>query len=296
MTCFSWFLQPASVEKSQTASAAKVEKPSTAFTHQSRKIVGPMDNDWLLLAKQILDKDNHFAMMRFADGEQAVIDRQPLVSEQDSWEYKGGEKSMLSTDLAGTLRGHYGQPVYYGLSGDENVASLNSFLSQIEQNLDYITYSNVFVNSNYKRTRNMWKKIQAGEAGPVVIFASKESRANAESFVTLQEYLECPNNGLDWYETHHDEIKKEWTRLAKKYTNTLFIMSCGPLTNIGVHTMWNLNNRNKYIDFGSSVDEVLKGKKTRPYMDDGNFYSNQFDSAFKLDAKGKADMLPGYFY
>ncbi|KAJ3317043.1 hypothetical protein HDV06_002198, partial [Boothiomyces sp. JEL0866] len=231
---------------------------------------------------------------RYGDGELAVIDAQPLVAEQDNWKYLGGPNSILSKDLNSTLKGHYGEPIYYGFPANDNVGSLNTYMSLTEQNLNYVTYANLFVNANYPKTKKLLEMIQKGEAGDVVIFASKESRSHADSFSTLQEYVECPNEGLQWYETNHQSIKKVWDTLAKKYTNTLFIMSCGPLSNIAVHRMWNLNKKNRYIDFGSSVDEVLKGRQTRPYMDPNSNYANQADYAF-LVKDGGAIMLPDIF-
>ncbi|KAJ3268301.1 hypothetical protein HDV01_003190, partial [Terramyces sp. JEL0728] len=102
-------------------------------------------------------------------------------------------------------------------------------MAMTEQRLDYISYANLFVNFNYKRTKNLLKKIQEGEAGDVVIFASEASKLHANTFTTLKEFVQCPDHGLEWYESHHQEIKHTWDRLAAEYTNTLFILSCGPL-------------------------------------------------------------------
>ncbi|KAJ3319880.1 hypothetical protein HDV06_005856 [Boothiomyces sp. JEL0866] len=259
-----------------------------------RKIVGPMNHDWILVAKRILDIKSSVGVLRYGDGELAVIEKQPLVSEQDNWKYNGGPNSVLSQDLSSTLSGHYGEPLYYCFPTDDNVGSLNSFMALTEQNLNYISYANLFVNANYKSTKKLLSKIQEGEAGDVVIFASKESKQHADTFKTLKEYVECPDHGLEWYESNHQEIKLVWDRLAMEYTNTLFILSCGPLSNIAVHRMWNINKNNRYIDIGSAVDEVLKGRQTRLYMNEDSHYAKQMDSAFKV-VDGKANLLQNYF-
>ncbi|KAJ3255506.1 hypothetical protein HK103_006231 [Boothiomyces macroporosus] len=270
------------------------QKEFAVHSFYERKIVGPFDFDFTLIGKQILDKHAGLGIMRYGDGELAVIQKQPLVAEQDNWKYNGGDDSVLAKDLSRTLSGHYGEPLYYGFPANENVESLNTYLNLTQQSLNYVTYANLFVNSNYKRTRKLLEMIQNGDAGDVVLFASKESRLHASTFTTMKEYVECPDEGLQWYETNHKSIKKTWDHLAAKYTNTLFVLSCGPLSNIAVHRMWGLNKFNRYIDFGSSVDEILKGRRTRPYMDDSSEYAGFFDPAFKV-VDGSAILLPNLF-
>jgi hypothetical protein len=42
--------------------------------------------------------------------------------------------------------------------------------------------------------------------------------------------------------------------------------------------MYNHNPNNKYIDVGSSLDEFIHGKLTRPYMNPYSQYANQKSS------------------
>ena len=53
--------------------------------------------------------------------------------------------------------------------------------------------------------------------------------------------------------------------LASKYDGHLFVVSGGPLAKILIAQMWDANCRNRYIDFGSSVDNVLAAIRTRDY-------------------------------
>jgi hypothetical protein len=38
------------------------------------------------------------------------------------------------------------------------------------------------------------------------------------------------------------------------------------------------NPNNRYIDVGSAIDEIVHGKKTRPYMSENTIYSKEIVS------------------
>jgi hypothetical protein len=83
------------------------------------------------------------------------------------------------------------------------------------------------------------------------------------------------------YESHLDlsQIIKE---VSSKYSNTLFIVCCGPLSAVLIKLMFENNENNTYIDFGSSMDEFIHGKKTRPYMFENTQYSKMISSFSSL--------------
>ena len=50
-----------------------------------------------------------------------------------------------------------------------------------------------------------------------------------------------------------------------KYNNLIFFISAGPAANIIVSYLSKINNKNIYIDFGSSIEFITKGYSTRGY-------------------------------
>jgi hypothetical protein len=54
--------------------------------------------------------------------------------------------------------------------------------------------------------------------------------------------------------------------LGKKYTNTIFFISAGPLTEVFIHQLYLSNPINTYIDVGSSIDVFTKNRYTREYQ------------------------------
>ena len=64
---------------------------------------------------------------------------------------------------------------------------------------------------------------------------------------------------------------------------TLFMMCGGPLSKALIAAAWDRRPAHQYVDFGSSMDEVLKGRTTRPYMREDTSYSRTIDPQWYCD-------------
>jgi len=60
---------------------------------------------------------------------------------------------------------------------------------------------------------------------------------------------------------------------VKNTQDELFFFAAGPISEIMIDVLYKTNPNNQYIDVGSSIDEFVHGKKTRPYMQSGTNYS-----------------------
>jgi hypothetical protein len=60
--------------------------------------------------------------------------------------------------------------------------------------------------------------------------------------------------------------------------NKTFFVSAGPVSEILIHKMYSSNPNNQYIDVGSSIDEFVHGRITRPYMNPTSQYANEKSS------------------
>ena len=76
----------------------------------------------------------------------------------------------------------------------------------------------------------------------------------------IDEYL------VNTWDDKYEHYFKLLDNIGKKYTNMLFLISAGPLSEICIHKLYlsNPNNINFYV--GSSIDTFIKGKFSRPYM------------------------------
>ena len=94
-----------------------------------------------------------FAFVRFADGERAVCTGRPIQG-ADGWNYSGGS-SPFRDALFAALR--YTDPDYYiGVSdGCCDPEAKAWYLREIALPLSRVTFSNIFVNGNYSRFRQL---------------------------------------------------------------------------------------------------------------------------------------------
>jgi 2-polyprenyl-3-methyl-5-hydroxy-6-metoxy-1,4-benzoquinol methylase len=213
---------------------------------------------------RIKSKQN-FAIMKCADGEYLVSKNETLTN-CDNWTFK--KDSILNKHFNDSLN-LMQTNVFYGVSGPTDSEEICNYWYKNIPNTHNITFANVFVNTNFEKWENFIKK---SEDNCVLISqVCPESRKlggmNIIDYLSIDKYL--VNSWDIEYQKYFDLISK----LAKKYTNTLFFISAGPLANIFVHRMYLENPNNTYIDSGSSIDVFTKGVITRPYQCDKNIYN-----------------------
>jgi hypothetical protein len=183
-------------------------------------------------------------LARYGDGEYGIIQHKEVDAKQDDWKIAAGN-SKLAADLVWSLTGHMNLIYFYGYPSHEGIESLNYFLSETEQNLDYITFANMFGNANFPLTLVMLEKVMRGDAGSVVIVASASSRPTAfEKFSSLVSFLECPGSPSE-YEGKRDDLVAAWKKLAASHKQTLFLLTCGPLASVAVAFMFEENPQNR---------------------------------------------------
>ena len=201
---------------------------------------------------------------RYADGEYAIINGIPIGPHQaiDGWE-SPASISKLGNDLKATLQ-HSEESYFYGLpSPSQNKGMFDMYKSIIPQDESRLTYSDLWVNSNY---RNFYPRIRNIEED-IVLFASEKTqdRLRMVPFNLVQYYPISPSC-VDYWEEHSQQLL-DWTKdAASKFSNTLFLISAGPLSEVIIDAAFKTNPSNRYVDVGSAIDELTHGKKTRPYM------------------------------
>jgi hypothetical protein len=200
----------------------------------------------------------NFALSRFADGEFYVLENIPLTN-IDNWTFRTG--SILCQHLNDSLK-MIQTNFFYGISGlTDNESMCNYYYSKIV-NHHNITYANVFVNQNFVK----WAEFLNQYDNNCVLIGSsvptngKIGKVNIVETVVIDQYL--VNIWDSKYQDYFDII----TKIGKKYTNTLFLISAGPLSCIFIQKLYEANPNNTYIDVGSSIDVFTKNKYTREYQ------------------------------
>jgi hypothetical protein len=185
------------------------------------------------------------------------------------------------------LRGHYGQPVFYAFaSPQDDEVGLRWYMERTEAACGQITYANLWVNKFYRQTKPLLLQLIATQGHRIVLSANHEGiskfgpclEAGSGKPGSLLGCVALPDDAVH---TWQDDAKREatlesylhWVRSVP--AGTLFITCGGPLSKPLINAAWKLRPLNQYVDFGSSMDEILKGRTTRPYMRPDTPYYNQ---------------------
>lgn len=87
--------------------------------------------------------------------------------------------------------------------------------------------------------------------------AQAHVRANSNSRKTVVDALGLDPLGVQSFEddAYSASLIARESVLASRYDGHLFVISGGPLAKILIAEMWDANCRNRYVDFGSTVDK-----------------------------------------
>lgn len=183
-----------------------------------------------------------FALARFADGERAICLGEPIRG-QDGWNFPGGASAFRDALLA-ALR--FDDPGYYlGISdGCCDLPARDWYLSQIAAPLARVTFSNIFVNGNYQRFRQL-------DLSDMAVVASE--------------------GGDYWVPPDVMNSRFDIDVLVERLmaVNRPILVSAGPASCIIIHRYWQRTppaRRQTIIDVGSAIDERTKGRTTRQYQ------------------------------
>ncbi|TPX64639.1 hypothetical protein SpCBS45565_g05732 [Spizellomyces sp. 'palustris'] len=293
--CF-FFAGPILVPHSQTEEPGDFNSVSSSWKVQvmqrrapPRKVVGSYYDDFLRITTNIIEvlenKRSGVAIARYGDGERELmlggtINAGTQAGKVDKWSWEKPGVSLLGQDLLDTLSSHYDEPYFYGFAAPtQDAGGLRFFINATEQHLDYITFANIWVNDNYKHTKEFIKKIGEQYAGRVVIIANHIAKDRNLVPSWASEFFSIPDDCVAFWEQNRDEHLAKIEDLGRRHTRKLFMISAGPMAKIYVHKLWNVNPYNAIIDFGSSLDEILKGETTRPYQ---SASANDVDPSWQL--------------
>lgn len=183
-----------------------------------------------------------FAFARFADGERAICLGEPIRG-QDGWNFPGGA-SYFRDALLAALR--FDDPGYFiGISdGCCDLPARDWYLSQIAAPLARVTFSNIFVNGNYQRFRQL-------DLSDMAVVASE--------------------GGDFWVPPDVMNSRFDIDVLVERLmaVNRPILVSAGPASCVIIHHYWQRTppaRRQTIIDVGSAIDERTKGRVTRQYQ------------------------------
>ena len=233
-----------------------IEKGFETISNKAQSIKNYTNSiDYFL--NKIKNKEN-FSILRFADGEYYVLENTQLTN-IDNWTFQSG--SILCKHLNDSLS-LINTNVYYGISGlSDCEKTCNYYYSKIP-NHHNITYANVFVNENFEK----WINFLINHNDNCLLIGSSKPENNKIGNINIIETLLIDPFLVNDWDNKYNEYFTIMKEFGKKYTNTLFLISAGPLSEVFIHQLYLSNPNNIYLDVGSSIDMFTKNRYTREYQ------------------------------
>jgi len=219
-----------------------------------------------ILLKKI-NSNEPFGVIRPADGELQILQNNTLTN-IDNWTFTSN--GILRNHLFGSINADL-KNLYIGIPCPTcNKEIFEIYNSSFNIPKERRTYSNIFVNANWKPFTNFLKEYKNGFY--MVTPGSKE----VSEFNVLDRYIIDPYLVNSWDEKHSQETDKLIQWISSKQ-NSLILFSAGPLSKVWIPILMNLFPTNTYLDVGSCLDIFFKGETNRYYITDNSYASNTCD-------------------
>lgn len=225
----------------------------------------------------LIESGENFTFARYADGEVMLMKGLPVTQGTqafniDKWS-SPSNMTEVGKQLLDTLN-HTENNYYYAISAkNDNINDWGFLDTNIKQNKDKITFVNLWINANYKKSLEKYKSLKR----EVNLICNSNARSQNFPF-KVKSITPFPDDCINFWEENHKDFIEELTSKIININNELFFISCGPVSEILIHNLYKTNPNNAYVDVGSSIDEFVHGYKTRPYMDNNTNYSKMISN------------------
>ena len=227
--------------------------------------------DFFEILRMVVEADS-MALSRYADGEANVL-KNSTIGNKDGWLYEKDKNLIFRADLRKSLI--CTDPAYlYGISCTCCDKENHDFLlSQLKTTRGNLTYSNIFVNSNFPLFKEHFFKTLLISKKDIVICTNKKAKIRRlEEVIPVKGFIPIPGNCVIYWEKNREYIRALLDLKGSTYKNTIFLFAVGPLSEILIHELWLVNSHNIMLDIGSSLDPILFKRKSRNYhFDNGEF-------------------------
>lgn len=220
----------------------------------------------------MINNNQNFTFARYADGE-IMLMKGEVVSQNtqaysiDKWQAPNIQ-TKAGNELLETLK-HTEDNFYYAISAPNDNINDYQFLKKIiVQKTENLSFVNLWINANYL---NSLKKYASLKRDVILICNENAKKENFPFNVT--DITPFPNDCINYWESNSDKYINTLIEKYRLLTNQLFFISCGPISEIIIHKLYENNPNNTYVDVGSSIDEFVHGRPTRPYMNLTSSYS-----------------------
>lgn len=223
----------------------------------------------------LIKSDVNFTYARYADGEVQLMRGKGIGSNSqaymvDRWSSPEG-MNPIGEKLLESLN-HIEENYHFAISGKSDNIHDYEFLSERIPNGN-LTFANLWINANYQKMKEFYHSIKKE------VYIICNHRARKENFpFEVAEIFPFPDDCISYFTKHGDDYIQQLTNYTSQVENKTFFISAGPVSEILIHEMYKSNPNNQYIDVGSSIDEFVHLKMTRPYMNPNTEYAKDKSS------------------
>ena len=258
-------------------------------------VIGPHRRDFDHIVGLTQSWKHGFAFVRYADGEYMLITGGQIKKDSQAYLvdkfWSDGGVTQIGLDLKDSLSSHYGEHYYYAFaspSTQDDSSGLRWFLENTRQQCGFISYSNMWGNAMYPTSKQLIESLLFVNNTRTVVVANHVGLKRLEALnMTKFKYIALPDYvNKVWHGELRVSLLSNATGLATSVQRHIFLVAGGPMAKVLISHMWTANKNNIYIDFGSAMDEVLKGRRTRPYMNPKSAYARQVDPIWYMAPDG----------
>lgn len=228
-----------------------------------------------------LENNEPFAIVRAADGEYKVMVGEHLTN-CDNWTFSGGslQQDLINMkDYVGTKNFYIGIPCK-----DCNQTIYDYYMNclNLRNNIDNLTYANVFCNKNWKPFISFIKNKPFYYIGP----GENNTELNIVDNFLVDPYLVNKwdrvknifiRSIISWVEVINKESNSNNNsnnNLNNNSNNKIFLFSAGPISKVVIPILFKKYPNHTFLDVGSSIDIFTKGTSNRFYINEGDSCTN----------------------
>jgi hypothetical protein len=234
---------------------------------------GPFDfQEEFLFISSLISCKIPFSFIRFGDGEDFIMRGQSIKTDNDNWKWehkhkKFRESLIQSSSICTYPNSFISLPCENWSNISKSILSFSNCTSS-----KFMSYATLFINKNYQIFKNwLIHFIKSSNRWNIVLLANSIIKKNiswAYKFFPIPEHL------IENWEKYSTFLLPKLSEEVKQ-NNLIFFISAGPAANIIISYLSKINNKNIYIDVGSSIEFITKGYSTRDYSKRKSKYSKQ---------------------
>jgi len=250
----------------------KLEKRTKPFDYENE----------LIFITSLISCKIPFSFVRFGDGEAVIMTGKP-ISSPDRWHFdpknkKFQESLIEASSICINKNNFIALPCKNWINFSKTILSFSKCNSS-----KYMSYTYLFVNKNFQAFKNWFLNfIKNSNRWKIILIANSDVRKN---IFWAYKFYPIPNHIVEKWENLSLTLLPKLSAEAQK-NELIFFVSAGPAANVIISYLTKINNKNIYIDLGSSLEIFTKGYSTRFYTNNqNNGVANAGCEAFYLKDK-----------